>query len=1284
MTQLALTLFGGFMAVTQNETMPHFPTDKARALLAYLALTPDHALRREMLAGLFWPEQPENLARQNLRQTLSRLRTSLDQAQPGLGEALLTVTRQMVELHGRHAPTDVVQFWEHTAAVEAHQHNALAECSACLVRLETAVTLYRRGDFLAGLSLPDAPAFEEWLRLQQERLYQRQLMTLDQLTAAYEQQRAFDAAYRYALWQIEIEPWREEAHRQIMRLLAGNGRRSEALAQYENCQQILQTELGVEPSPETRQLWQQIKTGALQPTGARRTQIYHFPNQITPFIGREVVLAKILATLHDKNCRIISLIGPGGMGKTRLGIQIGQFLAQGSPPQDKSAAVPFYQDGAYFIALTAVTDSDLLITAIARGLGLQLAEHVSPRQQLLSYLQNKEMLLVCDNFEQIVNGATLVVEIATTAPKVQVLLTSQQPLNVQGEHRFVIGGLAYTAEGEASEAVQFFQRNARRVMPDFHLNAADMPSILALCRLLDGMPLALEIAAGWVRMMDCPAILRETQKSLDFLVSLLDGIPPRHQSVRAVLTRSWHLLPLNLQEALQHIALFANGFTLEAALTVMPELSMVDMSALLDKSLVTWQPDGRYHMHQLLRHFVQQQPHSQEQQPHETRFRQRYCRYYLNFIAAHEAALRGQNPLQAIEIIQHDLDNVRQAWLWALTDELAAVLAISISGLSRFYHLVGLFEEAAQRLLAAQTVVIKWVPGEETLFIQAQLKIHTSHFLGQSGQYQLAIQQAQDAQNLAKQLNTPDLQAQAFSLEGEWWRYLNELDRARQCLDTATALYAAPSRSRGFAHTLNEIGHIHLVHSQYDDALSVFSQARQIYATIDDQTEMSTTLGNIAEVYRIKADYSQALSYSQQALAVAETMGYKQAIVKISIVLGTIQMEQGDSELAHTTYQNALQLAQTIGYMQGIIHGHICLGTIYLNLSKLDEADEWFRTAHLQAEEAGLQNLVAMVLAKQGIIYAHRGEHEAAIATYQQAAQLWRLLNNQTEFSLNLSNLGNIYMRLGDYDRALNYFERALTAVQSVGARQVAANVMLRLGNIYKRIGNYERAVTYFEQSLEISQALQHKLGMASSLGWLGLMHFEMGHYEAAQARYEQAAVLTEETGNYINVAIWLMNRAEVAMYLGQRESAEQLVQQGVELCRTLGNTRFLPGVLIHQAEIFFAHEKYEQSRLVLTEALSLSESVGDQQMKFDGRLLQARLLAQFGKQQAAIDHLQEMVPQFAGDVYQAQLHYYLWEIGEDATIRETAVSLYEALLAQTPNYKLQQQLKKLQEVDND
>ena len=434
MIQLDLALFGSFAASVAGEPITQFRTDKMRALLAYLALNGERPFRRDTLATLLWPERPDDVARRNLRQTVHRLRQLLDAVAPSLGTHLLTTTRQTVQLNSQYVRLDVMQFQRHLHACETHSHTHLHGCTHCLTLMQDAVTLYQ-GDMLEGFNLKDAFPFEEWLFMQREQYQQQLLELLDKLTLAYEQQGGYEQAQRYATQQISLAPWRESAHRQLMRLYQRQGQRSHALAKYENCVQLLAQELGVGPSAETVQLWQQIKEGTFETAVSPQTPIHGFPTQLTPFIGRQETISQIMSALADSSCRLLTLIGPGGMGKTRLCLQVGQALGHG---------VGHYPDGVYFIPLVAVTDNNLLVTTIAQRLDIQLTEHESPPQQLLTYLQDKTMLLVCDNFEQILSGAALLGDIIAHAPGVQLLVTSRQPLNLQAEWRQTVGGLDYS------------------------------------------------------------------------------------------------------------------------------------------------------------------------------------------------------------------------------------------------------------------------------------------------------------------------------------------------------------------------------------------------------------------------------------------------------------------------------------------------------------------------------------------------------------------------------------------------------------------------------------------------------------------------------------------------------------------------------------------------------------------------------------------------------------------------------------------------------------------------
>jgi DNA-binding SARP family transcriptional activator len=257
--RLVLSFLGPFQ-VTLDEQAAAFATDRARALLAYLAVEADRPHRRETLAGLLWPDQPEAGARRNLSQSLVRLRRAIDDyhASP----PFLVITGKTVQFNADTAELDVACFETLVADSAAHAHADVSECPACLERLEGAVRLYR-GEFLNGLFLAGSQLFEEWALLKREQLHRWALDALNTLTAYYEEQGVYDRAQRYASRQLALEPWREEAHRQLMRALALGGERGAALAQYETCRRLLADELGVEPSPETTALYQRIRSGDL-------------------------------------------------------------------------------------------------------------------------------------------------------------------------------------------------------------------------------------------------------------------------------------------------------------------------------------------------------------------------------------------------------------------------------------------------------------------------------------------------------------------------------------------------------------------------------------------------------------------------------------------------------------------------------------------------------------------------------------------------------------------------------------------------------------------------------------------------------------------------------------------------------------------------------------------------------------------------------------------------------------------------------------------------------------
>jgi predicted ATPase/DNA-binding CsgD family transcriptional regulator len=375
---------------------------------------------------------------------------------------------------------------------------------------------------------------------------------------------------------------------------------------------------------------------------------HNLPSQPTSFIGRGNEIAEIAALLNSPACRLLTLVGPGGSGKTRLAIE--------------TAHRARLVDGAFFIPLQPLRSTDDIVTTIVDVLPLQLHGSADPQQQLLDYLRERQMLLILDNFEHLLDGVNIVTGILDAAPHVKLLVTSREALNLQAEHLWPLHGLD-TPPDDALEvfddysAVQLFVERTRRVKPDFS-PAAHKHEVVRICRLVDGLPLALELAAGWMRALSPQAIGDEIQRSIDFLATHQRDLPERHRSMRAVFDRSWRLLSEVEQATFRKLSVFRGGFTLEAAGQV-AGASLPLLASLIDKSLLRLDASGRYDLHELVRQYAQ----GQLEAGGETEaILDAHCTYYSRFVHELEEAHRDHRQAAAFHTIDLDFENIRAAW----------------------------------------------------------------------------------------------------------------------------------------------------------------------------------------------------------------------------------------------------------------------------------------------------------------------------------------------------------------------------------------------------------------------------------------------------------------------------------------------------------------------------------------------------------------------------------------------------------------------------------------------
>ncbi len=560
MASLRISCFGEFQAELDGKPIQNFFTDKARALLAYLAVERARPHTRAHLAGLLWSDQPDEQALHNLRQTLTYLRKALGEGTAS--SALLLVERDTIRLNpAAQVWLDVRAFEEGLRRASRPERNGDGWRWLNPQRLSDALALYR-GPFLDQLVLEGSPLFDEWSSLLREQLNHRCVEGLA-LMADYHERQGETALARQALSRLlSLTPWEETAHAQMMRLLAQDGQRSAAQSQYVLLRRYLREHLGLEPSSHTTALFEAIRSGS--PVEALYPPARHnLPPPGPSFVGRQPELSELLDSAIDPGCRMLTLLGPGGAGKTSLALETARRL------------VGIFPGGVYYAPLRAVSQAGELAAALAEALDCNFSERQPPAAQLCDFLRRKNLLLVLDNFEQLLPDAgstALLAEILAEAPQVKLIVTSRERLNLREECIFPVEGLRFPdgadlpGSPEDYEALALFQRRARQVKRRFQLEGENLAAAVKICRLVDGLPLAIELAAATLWNRSCPELAATVQHDLDALQDTSVNAPQHHSSLRAVFEFSWGLLEPEEQQTLARLAVFRGGFNIQAAL----------------------------------------------------------------------------------------------------------------------------------------------------------------------------------------------------------------------------------------------------------------------------------------------------------------------------------------------------------------------------------------------------------------------------------------------------------------------------------------------------------------------------------------------------------------------------------------------------------------------------------------------------------------------------------------------------------------------------------------------
>ena len=978
MSQLTLFFFGPPRAV-QVEQEIDIGLSKGWALLAYLMLTAKpHS--REALAALFWPESDESSARANLRRTLYRLNKAL-------GDEFLVSGDTISRNPEADIWIDVEAFQRRTEQAQDTGGEGARDS------LREAAALYS-DDFLAGFTLPDCPGFDEWQFFRREALRQTLANVLVRLIAAAEQERAWETAISYARRWLTLDPLHEPAHRALMRLYALSGQQAAALRQYEQCRELLEEELGVEPAGETVTLFEAIRSRELAPArpdaipaathmrearpAGGRPGNSKLPRALTSFVGRAAELADITTTLKQPECRLLTLLGPGGTGKTRLAVEAARALGDQFP------------DGVYWVDLQSVETEDRLAPAIADALSLPGRE--SPQEQVMHYLQNRRVLLVLDNFEQLLGGAELLTEILQVAAGTRLLVTSREALNLQEEWLYPLHGLPFPEEGTdaglspadiaAYDAVRLLVERVRRVRPDFSAEA-EQAELVRICRLVGGMPLALELAASWARVLDCAAIAAEIEQNLAFLASSLRNVPARHRSMEAVFAHSWSLLEPDEQAAFRQLAIFRGGFRRKAA-EIVAGATLPVLTALVDKSLLWWEASGRYQIHELLRQYAEKRLAEAPAGAEEPR--QRHALYYTDFLHRRMADVAGGRQREAAQEIAAELENIRAAWQWAVDHRLFTALGRAIEPLAMFFHFKGQYMDAA-RFYTSVLSTLEEIPERVRAGMDVEtLKALTLSEMGwiaiRLGQFEKAEAAFDDCQAVYDRLDIPPLPglgtdpllglSTLASLRGD---YPVAERLAKKALTNGTE----QNQRNNYLNAAYQLAGIASAQGQYEAAQAFAEDACATAEALGDDWFLAYCLNELGHAVQAQGDYQAARRHFEASYAIRESMADPEGMALAMVNLGDIALRQQRPEQAKRFYTRSVAIYREIYDRGGLAAAQHGLGKTAIIDEDYEAAQEQLGEALQIASEIAFTPLTLAVLASAGELLLRTGRVEQGL-----------------------------------------------------------------------------------------------------------------------------------------------------------------------------------------------------------------------------------------------------------------------------------------------------------------
>lgn len=746
---------------------------------------------------------------------------------------------------------------------------------------------------------------------------------------------------------------------------------------------------------------------------------HNLPHQPTSFVGRDTEISKIISLLNSEFCRLLTLFGPGGIGKSRLALRVGEQLVA----EKRDCTSTLFPDGITYVALQSVSSVDHIVPSLVKALDWRYYEGRDPTKELLHFLQDKSLLLILDNFEHLLAATPLLRELLEGAPGIKLLITSRVLLNLAEEWLFHVGGMSLPAEDACDgiagyDAVRLFCERARRVRHDFSL-ADEQASVVQICRLVEGTPLAIELAATWLRCLPSGVIAAEIQRNLEILHSDQVGVPERHRTMRAVFDQSWRLLDAHEREMLMGLSVFQGGCLQEAALQVVGATLPV-LTALVDKSLLRVTAPGRYSIHELQRQYAAERLDEWPEWKNEVY--NRHCGYYLELISHPVLRFLTEGSKQLLDTIEADFDNILVAWNWAVAQRRIPKLYRAATGFYWFSWLKSRHRE-----------------GENAL----RIAIEALHDGRASDEGQIAY-------------------ARVLTLHGAMGNWLGLTDATkRQLQESVKMLRVLPGARGDLGLAIGCLGWAAVIESHLETAKTLLREA----AALDEETEQVAVLGfiycQLGAVANRQSDYQESEHWYQKALKLGRKTGDYRTIADALHFLGMHATRRGAYATAHLHLEESLAISNKYVLSAFAVSALRSLGQLAEIIGDLEVASDYFQRGLEVARLWGKEPTIAQSLLSLAHVRTIQENYEEAKALYREAAAIVSAIHSHTHQSEYAVGMGDFALSTGAYANARRYYQDYLFLARQSKDRLGIARASARLATVSIKEGALIQARRY-------------------------------------------------------------------------------------------------------------------------------------------------------------------------------------------------------------------------------